>query len=224
MEIKGVELRFLGHAGFLVRTKGGQVIIIDPYNLEGEVEKADLVLITHSHFDHCSIKDLEKVVREGTRVVVPADAQSKITKLNDVDMQIVEVGDELKFGEVKVEAVPAYNVGKDFHPKSEGWMGYVLKLGEVVIYHAGDTDKIPEMEKLTGYGHHNNFFIALLPVSGTYVMNAEEAAEVASLLSPDLAIPMHYGAGVAGTLEDAQKFVELCKEKGIKAEILEKNS
>jgi L-ascorbate metabolism protein UlaG (beta-lactamase superfamily) len=142
--------------------------------------------------------------------------------VEDVEMQIIEVGDELEFEGVKVTAVPAYNIDKEFHPKSEGWMGYIIKHGNVIIYHAGDTDKIPEMEKLTGYAKQGNEFVVLLPVSGNYVMSAEEAASVASMLNPTLAIPMHYGAGVAGTVDDALRFVKLCKEMNLRAEILAK--
>ncbi len=222
MEIAGVRIEFLGHSGFFIEMKNGKTIVIDPYNISNTSNKADFVLITHSHYDHCSIKDIEKVVKEGTIAVIPADAQSKITKVNNLQMEIVEVGDEIELDGVKIEVVPAYNVDKDFHPKKEGWHGYVIKMDEIIVYHAGDTDKIPEMKKLTGYGKKGNSFIILLPVSGTYVMDAEEAAGVASLLSPDLAIPMHYGAGVAGTIEDAKKFVELCKEVNVRAEILEK--
>ncbi len=220
MEVKGVKIDFLGHSGFLI--SNGKKIAIDPYNVSDNASKVDLILVTHSHYDHCSIKDLVKVTKEGTLIVVPADAQSKITKVENVEMQVVEPGEEFSFGNIKIESLPAYNVDKDFHPKKEGWMGFLIKFGEVVIYHAGDTDKIPEMEKLTGYGKQGNEFIALLPVSGQFVMNAEEAVEVASLIKPDIVIPMHYGAGVAGTVEDAKRFVELCKEKGINAELLEK--
>jgi L-ascorbate metabolism protein UlaG (beta-lactamase superfamily) len=162
------------------------------------------------------------LAKKGTIIVVPADAQSKITRIEDVEMQIIEIGDELEFGDVKVSAVPAYNVGKEFHPRSEGWMGYLVKMGSVIIYHAGDTDKIPEMQKLSGYGKQGNEFVALLPVSGKFVMSAEEAAEAAVLINPTVAIPMHFGAGVAGTIEDAQKFVRLCHESGLRAEIVEK--
>ena len=222
MEIGGIKLSYLGHSGFIISNE--KKIAIDPYNISDAAggEKVDLILITHSHYDHCSIKDIQKLVKKGTIIVVPADSQSKITRIEDVEMQIIEVGDELTFGDVKVSAVPAYNVDKEFHPKSEGWMGYIVKMGNVVIYHAGDSDKIPEMSKLSGYGKDGNKFIALLPVSGTYTMTAEEAAEVASLISPNVAIPMHYGAGVAGTLEDAQRFVRLCMQAGLKAELLEK--
>ena len=221
MEIGGIKLLYLGHSGFLINN--GKKIAIDPYNISENVnEKADLILITHSHYDHCSIKDIQKLSKKGTIIVVPADAQSKITRVEGVEMQIIEIGDELEFDGVKVSAVPAYNIDKKFHLKNEGWLGYVVKIGNTIIYHAGDTDKIPEMEKLTGYAKQGNDFIVLLPVSGTYVMSAEEAASVASLLNPTLAIPMHYGAGVAGTIEDAQKFVKLCKEANVRAEILEK--
>ncbi len=222
MDIGKIKLDFLGHSGFVITTESGRRIAIDPYNVSAGVGKVDLVLITHSHYDHCSIKDIEKVSKKGTIVVIPADCQSKITKVEDVNMQIIEVGDELTFGSVKVKALASYNVDKDFHPKEEGWLGYLIKLNGVIVYHAGDSDKIPEMKSLTGYGKHGNEFIVLLPVSGKFVMNAEEAAEVASLISPDLAIPMHYGAGVSGTKEDAEEFVKLCKEVGLRAEVLEK--
>ncbi|MCU0642412.1 MAG: MBL fold metallo-hydrolase [archaeon] len=221
MKVNGVEISFLGHSGFLILN--GKKIAIDPYNVSEKVnEKVDLILITHSHYDHCSIKDIQKLARKGTIIVVPADAQSKITRVEDVEMQIIEVGDELEFEDVKINAVPAYNIDKNFHPKSEGWMGYVIKMGSAIIYHAGDTDKIPDIQKLTGYAKDGNQFVVILPVSGTYVMTAEEAADVASLLNPTVAIPMHYGAGVAGTIEDAQRFVNLCKEVNVRAEILEK--
>lgn len=225
MEISGVRIEFLGHSGFLITNGGGKRIVIDPYNISESVakgEKADLILITHGHYDHCSIKDIEKLAKKGTKIVMSADCQSKITHVKDVEMQIIEAGEEFTFGNVKIEALPAYNVEKEFHPKSEGWLGYLIKMSNVIVYHAGDTDKIPEMQKVTGYGKHGNNFIALLPVSGKFVMNAEEAAEAASLINPDVAIPMHYGAGVAGTLEDALKFVELCRKMNIDARVLEK--
>lgn len=222
MEIKGVKIDYLGHSGFLISNGSGKKIAIDPYNVSDKVSKPDLILITHSHYDHCSIKDIEKLSKQGTMIVIPADAQSKITKIEGVEMQIIEPGEEVKFENIKIETVPAYNVDKEFHQKSEGWLGYIIKFHEVIIYHAGDTDKIPEMKNLTGYGKHGNEFVILLPVSGKYVMDADEAVEAASLINPTLAIPMHYGAGVAGTEEDAKKFVEQCRKLGLRAEILEK--
>ncbi len=222
MELNGVKIEFLGHSGFVITTQKGKKIVIDPYNLTSYHEKADFILITHNHYDHCSIKDIKKIVKEGTIAVVPADAQSKIMKVDGLHMEIVEVGDEIELRDARVEIMPAYNVKKDFHPKREGWFGFVVKMGDVIVYHSGDSDEIPEMKRLTGYGKKGNKFVVLLPVSGQTVMNAEEAAEVANFLSPDVAIPMHYGAGVAGTMADAERFVELCKEMNINAEILHK--
>ena len=203
MEFGGITIEFLGHSGFVIRN-GVVSVAIDPYNVSPSVEKVDYILITHGHSDHCSIKDIQHLSRKGTVVVAPADSQSTITRVTEIHMETIEQGDELDLGKLKVEAVPAYNVNKYrdkdkkivFHPKNEGYLGYVIRFGTVVVYHAGDTDLIPEMQKLTGHGKHDRRFVALLPVSGTYVMDVEEAAEAAALLKPDLAIPMHYGAGV----------------------------
>ena len=221
MQINNISLDYLGHSGFLIQAQN-KILAIDPYNTSSKVPKADIILITHSHYDHCSIKDIEKLSKPNTTIIIPVDAQSKITKIKEIQMEIIEPGDNVEIANIKIQAIPAYNVDKSFHEKKEGWLGYIIKTDSTIIYHAGDTDKIPEMRSLTGYGKHGNQFIALLPVSGKFVMTPEEAAEVASLLSPDLAIPMHSGAGIAGTLEDAKHFVELCKEVKIKAQILEK--
>ncbi|MFH1308381.1 MAG: MBL fold metallo-hydrolase [archaeon] len=220
MKVGDLDIKWLGHAGFLITNT--KRIYIDPYNISSQ-EKADIILITHSHFDHCSLADIEKIIKKGTVVVISPDVQSKINKFQGVEIQIMEPGDEISIGSVKIVAVAAYNKNKDFHKKSENWNGYLVKQGQVVIYHAGDTDLVPEMEKLTGYKSKSGEFVALLPVGGTYTMNYEEAAEAAKIIKPSLAIPMHFGGGVVGTEEDASKFIELCQEEGINAMILEKS-
>lgn len=224
MEIgeSGVSLKFLGHAGFFITSKEGKKIVIDPFKIsESFKEKADIVLITHSHYDHCSIEDIEKLIEQGTVVVCTPDCQSKVLRFEGIQLELMEVGDNLELDNIKIEAVAAYNKHKEYHPKSEGWVGYIIRIGNVIIYHSGDTDFIPEMQKLSGHGKRDNEFVALLPVSGKYVMNAEQAVEAASLISPDLAVPMHYGE-IVGTIEDAQNFVKLCGEKNINAKILER--
>jgi L-ascorbate metabolism protein UlaG (beta-lactamase superfamily) len=220
MKIGEIELNWLGNSGFVI--KNSKVIYIDPYNIKEDSSKADLILITHSHYDHCSVQDMNKIIQEGTKIVVTADAQSKITRFEmPIRMEVIEAGQELIFEKVKVLAVPAYNMDKPFHPKDEGWVGYVIKVDNVVIYHSGDSDKIPEMQKLTGHGQSDKEFVALLPVGGRFTMTAEEAADAAKLIKPSLAIPMHYGS-ISGGEEDAREFVELCEEFGVKAKILEK--
>ena len=137
-------------------------------------------------------------------------------------MEIIEPGQELEFGDVRVYAVPSYNIDKHFHPKDENWVGYVLKLNGVIIYHSGDTDLIPELKNLTGYKQSGKEFVALLPVGGRFTMSAEEAAEAAKIIKPNLAIPMHYGS-IVGDKTDAEEFKRLCEENGIRAEVLEKS-
>ena len=224
MNIDGVEIKWLGHSGFLIIPNGSskKIIYVDPYNIKEGTEKADLILITHSHYDHCSVADMEKIIKEGTKIIIPADCQSKVTRFDvPIDIQVVEPGDELKFVDVKISVLFAYNLDKPFHPKEEGWMGYLIKIGNILIYHAGDTDVIPEMQKLTGYHQADRKIVALLPVGGRFTMSAEEAAEAADLIKPWLAVPMHYG-GIVGAIDNADDFIRLCEEKGIDAKILEK--
>jgi L-ascorbate metabolism protein UlaG (beta-lactamase superfamily) len=220
MNVGNAEIRWLGHAGFLIKNR--KVIYIDPFNIKDNLEKADMILITHSHYDHCSVADIKKIIKEGTKILLTADSQSKITRFEiPIDIQIVEPNQELVFGEIKISTLPAYNIDKPFHPKGEGWVGYIIKMEDIVIYHAGDTDLIPEMQKLTGHKQPDKKFIALLPVGGRFTMSAEEAAEAAKLIKPFLAIPIHYGS-IIGALSDAEEFVKLCMEEGINAKILNK--
>ena len=220
MKIGEVSIKWLGNAGFLI--ENSVIIYIDPYQIKEGLPKADYVLLTHDHFDHCSFPDLNKIVKEGTRVVIPAGCQSKVARFSvPVRMQVVESGQELDFGTLKIDVFPAYNTDKSFHPKEHGFVGYLIKMNEILIYHAGDTDVIPEMQKLTGYNSQAKNFVALLPVGGRYTMTPEEAAEAVKIIKPTLAIPMHWGS-VVGAKDDAEEFKELCKEEGIDCEILEK--
>ncbi|HID16948.1 TPA: MBL fold metallo-hydrolase [Candidatus Bathyarchaeota archaeon] len=200
-EYKGVKISWLGHDAFKI--KDDKTIYIDPFELKGG-ERADIILVTHEHYDHCSPKDIKKVSSPETIVVAPGSCKRLLSGLK---ARFVKPGDGLEVKGVKVEALPAYNVnkfrfpGQVFHPKEEGKVGYVLTVKGVKIYHAGDADLIPEMEGL-------RVDVALLPVSGTYVMTAEEAAEATRKLKADLAIPMHYGS-IVGSERDAEKFKSL---------------
>ena len=221
MNINGVVLDWLGHSSFKIKTSDNKIIYIDPYSITGEVEKADLILITHSHPDHCSIADINKIIKPNSRVVITADCQSTIMRTNiPIKIEITEPGKEFDFGNIRIFSIPAYNKDKSFHPQDEDWVGYVIKLDEMVIYHAGDTDVIPEMQKLTGHKKIGSEFVALLPIGGRFTMNVEEALEAAKIIKPNLVIPMHWGS-IVGSREDAEEFVRLCKDEGINAEMLE---
>jgi L-ascorbate metabolism protein UlaG (beta-lactamase superfamily) len=190
-----MNLEWLGHAGF--RITDDVVVYVDPYSISGGAA-ADVVFVTHSHFDHCSADDIDRVRKDDTVVVCPADCGVP------GEIRTVSPGDEFEIKGVGVKVVPAYNVDKSFHPRSDNSVGYVLTIGGKRIYHAGDTDLIPEMSDI-------ECDIALLPVSGTYVMTAREAADAASRIGAALAVPMHYGAGVVGSEEDARTFERLAE-------------
>lgn len=211
MKIDNLTIEWLGHAAFKLKAEG-MIVYIDPFQIQKEEEDADYIFITHPHYDHCSIEDLQKIVREGTRIIMPTDCQSKVARLRvKVQMIIINIGKKFKEGKISAQTVPAYNTNKEFHKKNQQWFGYIIEIADKRIYHAGDTDNIPEMSSL------GKIDIALLPVSGTYVMTAEEAAQAAGKIKPALAVPMHYGS-ICGSKDDADKFIELCKQKGIKAE------
>ena len=202
-----VEITWLGHAGFMISHRGN-IYYIDPFKIKPK-EKADVVLVTHEHFDHLSLEDLRKIVKPETYLVAPENCRDKLKLLGSGIIKLVKPGDRLEVKGAKIETIPAYNVNKFrapgvvYHPKEEESVGYVIELDGVRIYHAGDTDFIPEMRNL-------KVDIALVPVSGTFVMTAEEAAEAVNTFKPKVAIPMHYGA-IVGDKSDAERFKKLAE-------------
>jgi L-ascorbate metabolism protein UlaG (beta-lactamase superfamily) len=200
--LKGVE--WLGHASFRIKTRAG-VVYIDPYRVEDALP-ADLILITHDHFDHFSRDDVLRLAGRRTTAVGPATVMEQL-KGRTVS---VRPGETFELDELEVEALPAYNTnkldssGKPFHSRDAGWLGFVLRDGARRIYHSGDTDVIPEMDQAAGVD------VALLPVSGTYVMSPLEAAEAARRIDPAVAVPMHWGTTI-GTESDAREFAEAAR-------------
>ncbi len=190
-------ITWLGHDGFLIKGDG-KVIVIDPFQVK-ECEQADIILISHEHYDHCSPEDVKKLQEDSTVIVTEAGSARKLSG----DVRVVEPGDKLTVSGVPIETVPAYNTNKSFHPKENGWLGFIITVDGVRVYHAGDTDLITEMGSF-------QVDIALLPVSGTYVMTAEEAVEAARIIKPKVAIPMHYGA-IVGSVDDANLFSDLLR-------------
>lgn len=205
-EFKGVKISWLGHDSFKI--KDTRIIYVDPYRIRAS-EKAEILLITHEHYDHCSVEDIKKIVKSETITVAIDSCRRELSSAGLKDVRYVRPGDRLSIGEIEVHAVPAYNVnkflepGRPFHPKGDGKVGYIISVKGVRVYHMGDTDFIPEMREL-------KVDVALVPVSGTYVMTWEEAVEAVNTMKPKLAIPMHYGA-IVGSERDAKNFKERAK-------------
>lgn len=204
MKILNLDFTRIAHDTF--RIAGSQVIYTDPFKV-AQKDEADIVLLSHEHFDHLSLDDLNKVCTPETTIVASASCKSGLQKVKAKGKQFIEAGMKHSVGQVEIEAVPAYNVdkfrepGKPFHPKDAGGVGFVFQMDGTRVYYAGDTDFIPEMKSI-------HCDIALLPVSGTYVMTVEEAAKAAQTINPKIAVPMHYAA-IVGTDDDAKKFKSL---------------
>lgn len=173
----------------------GLTLYIDPWEAEGG--PADLILITHAHGDHYQPEEIERLRKDGTKIVAPHDIAQELSG----DVTAVAPGDAVEVSGVKIQAVPAYNIVEerlDKHPKANNWVGYLLTLGDRTYYHAGDTDHLPELESL-----RTN--VAFLPIGGFFTMDPDEAAGLARAMGPDLAVPMHYGF-VIGSPSFADQF------------------
>ncbi len=192
------DIHWLGHDTF--RIVGEKTIFTDPFRIKKR-DRADIVLITHEHYDHCSPEDVKKILEPDTVIVAPEDCAKKLSG----NIRIVKVGDRIDAGGIDIEVVPSYNTNKQFHTKDRGWVGYIFTVRGQRIYLAGDTDYIPEMKTFRAD-------IALLPVSGTYVMTADEAVKAALDIKPKIAIPMHY-ASIVGSEADARRFADGLKGK-----------
>lgn len=180
-----------------IRIDEGKIIYIDPFKITEESHDADIILITHSHFDHYSVEDIRKVMKSDTVIVCP-ESMNEASELG-IEVKTVAPNEKLEVQGISIEAVPAYNKMKPFHPKKNGWVGYIIVIPEHGrIYIAGDTD-INEDNKQVKCD------IAMLPAGGVYTMNAKEAAKLANTIRPKYAIPIHYGS-VVGSADDGEKF------------------
>jgi L-ascorbate metabolism protein UlaG (beta-lactamase superfamily) len=200
---KNVKVHWLGHDGFVLQ--GTKTVVIDPFKASSGFA-ADLLLISHEHSDHLSEDDIRRFSGPSTTVVAAKTCEAGLAKFAQKKV-FVSPGSRTEISGVTVEAIPAYNLnkfrepGKVFHPKEDGRVGYVVTLDGCRFYHAGDSDATPEMQAL-------DVDVAFLPVSGTYVMTADEAADAAKSMKVKVAVPMHWGA-IVGSAADAQKFKQL---------------
>ena len=184
-----------------IRIAGKSIVYVDPFRITEEPHDADLILFTHPHYDHFSPEDFRKLAKDDTMYVCPGSMRQKVLDagIHPHKLGTVEAEETLCLCGVEIEGVPAYNTNKPNHPKEKGWLGYLLEMGPNHIYIAGDTDRIPEGEAV-------ECDIALVPIGGTYTMNAREAAAFVNAMHPHTVIPTHYGC-IVGSLDDAAVFV-----------------
>ncbi len=200
---RGIKVHWLGHDSFVLQ--GSRTVILDPFKAKGDY-KADLLLISHEHYDHLSDDDIKRFSNASTTIVASRMCEGPLRKYS-LAKKYMAPGEKVELKGEAIEAVPAYNLnkvrepGKVFHPKADGKLGYVVTLDGVRFYHAGDSDATPEMKALA-------VDVALLPVSGTYVMTAEEAAEAAKAMKAKVVVPMHIES-IIGTMADAERFKRL---------------
>ena len=201
------KIRWFGHASF--KLSGEKIIYIDPWKIQDE-ETADIILISHSHYDHLSLEDIKKITSQETDILITPDCQSK---LRDVlgKVTLICPGKKYNIKNILIETTPSYNINKKFHPRENDWVGFIINLNNNRVFYAGDTDNIPEIRNI-------KTDIALIPISGTYVMDCKEAANLVNTMKPKIAIPYHYG-DIVGTDQDALKFKKLAK---VPVEILKK--
>lgn len=184
-------IKWLGHAAF--RVDGSKTIYFDPFRIE-EGKKADIILVSHKHHDHCSKEDILKILKPDTLIVTEADS-AEILQLDN--MIIVKPYDSISVEGIEIQALPAYNVTKPHHPRENGWLGFLVNIDGKTIYHAGDTDCIEEMRDITTD-------VALIPIypDNKYVMTPEEAAQATYYINTKVAVPMHFGV-LGGSKGDA---------------------
>ena len=186
-----------------IKINKGVIIYFDPFKIDREYHDADMIFITHSHYDHYSEEDILKVRKESTRVVAPVDLLDNLLTLGFTkeSITIVKPNENYNVNGLTFKTVPAYNTNKNFHPKSNNWVGYLLTLNDTVYYIAGDTDITEENKQV-------KCDVAFVPIGGTYTMNYKEAAELINEIKPKIAVPTHY-ASIVGSLEDGKNFGKL---------------
>jgi len=208
-----MEIFWLGHASFKIKMFSGRIIYLDPYNIKNGEEKADIIVSSHSHGDHFSKSDIKKIWKDDSILLGPVSIANSLTKF---DGQALEIGEEFAYKDFTIELFPAYTIKKGTHPKSNNWVGTIIESAGKSVYHAGDTERIPEMKELAS----RKITVALLPCGGTYTMDFEEATDAALDIQPEIVVPMHNWE------KDLNPFRELMakKDSKIKVEILTKKS
>ena len=192
-----VKVKKLNHSSILIEDKD-IIIYIDPFKIN-ETKKADYIIISHDHHDHLSLGDIKKILKKETKILLPQSCAPKVLELKDNEIITFALNEKINFDKFNLEIIPAYNTDKPYHTQEKDWAGFIITINKKRIYYAGDTDLIPEMNLL------GDIDLAILPISGVYVMDAEEAANATIIIQPEYAIPVHYGS-IVGSPDDVEVF------------------
>ena len=205
-------IKCLGHSTIKM-ISDNKVIYFDPYNIKLEYKDADIIFITHSHYDHFSEDDINKIKKENTKIVITKDIYDNVLKLGFLKDNIIVVtpNNNYQIDNINFNTIPAYNIDKSFHPKNNNWVGYIFNINNYKYYIAGDTDITEENKKVI-------CDVAFLPIGGVYTMDYKEASILANIIEPRIVVPIHYGT-IVGNIEDAYKFKELLNDN-IRCEIM----
>ncbi len=188
------------------------MIYFDPFQIEDKRYDADIIFITHNHYDHMDSESINNIIKSNTIVVAPKTIENDIKKIEFKDYIFLNPNEEINIENINIKTIPAYNIGKSFHPKDNNWLGYLVTINNVSYYIAGDTDKTNEIEKI-------KCDIALVPIGGHFTMDVNEAADLIRIINPSVVIPTHYGS-IVGNTEDGKRFKDILSDTDI--EVIEK--
>ena len=195
-----------------IRINSDKIIYFDPFKIEDKKNDADIVFITHSHYDHMDSESINNIKNDSTIVIAPKTIENDIKKIELKDYIFLNPNEEINIENINIKTIPAYNIGKSFHPKDNNWLGYLVTINNVSYYIAGDTDKTNEIEKI-------KCDIALVPIGGHFTMDVNEAADLIRIINPNVVIPTHYGS-IVGNTEDGKRFKDILSDTDI--EVIEK--
>ena len=189
-----------------------RIIYFDPYKIEDDINDADIIFITHDHYDHMDIESIKRILNDNTIVVAPKSMEEVVRNIKFKDYVFLNPNDEIKIDDYSIKAIPAYNNNKSFHPRNNNWLGYIVTINNVSYYIAGDTDKTIDNEKV-------KCDVAFIPIGGHFTMDVNEATELIKIINPKIVVPIHYGS-IIGDIKDGKRLKELLSNTNI--EVVEK--
>lgn len=190
-----------------IKIKLDRIIYFDPFKIDKDIHDADIIFITHSHYDHFDIESINKIKNDNTIIVVPSSMEKEIKQIKINDYYLLNPNDEIVLGGISIKTVRAYNNDKPFHPKSNNWLGYIISYNNISYFIAGDTDMNSDNEKV-------KCDIALVPIGGHFTMDAKEASDLIKEINPKIVIPTHYGS-IVGNMSDGDSFKEYLNKTNI---------